>query len=1267
LLKFVTDAIPHSRLDRPKRSCWRWILPYAAAELLPAARAAYLARACAGDDLLRNRIETLLQAGAEADPFFAQEPLQLALGTDAALRGGPAVAEGPGQRIGHYKLLERIGEGGCGVVYVAEQAEPVRRRVAIKIVKLGMDTRSVVARFEAERQALAVMDHPNIAKVFDAGATETGRPYFVMELVRGIRITDFCDQSNLRPEARLRLFLQVCYAIQHAHQKGIIHRDVKPSNVLVTDNDGVPVPKVIDFGIAKATTQQWLTDKTLYTAFDQFLGTPTYASPEQAAMTSLDIDTRSDIYGLGVLLYELLTGRTPFDLKTLASATLEEMQRIIREKEPPRPSTRLHALSAEELTLTAERRGTEPPKLIHMVRGDLDWIVMKCLEKDRTRRYESAAGLARDIERHLAHEPVVARPPSTAYRAEKFARRNRGLVLAAAAVAAALLLGMVTSVWQAIRATANERQAIAAQAELNNAAGAQLLKEGQPFAALPWLVEALRLEQGQPGEHLQRLRLGMVLQQCPELVQLWFHSNAVSCAAFSPNGQHIATGTGPANMGEVQVWDVQTGLPMGKPVILGGGISQLRFSPDGRWIAAASSDGSARVWAADLDTSDFPLLSHSDAVLGLAFSRDGNLLATASRDKTARVWNVRTGEPLTGPLPHPFSVGNAEFSPDGQRLVTVSVDGLLRVWDIQLGTTLFVSDLHRSHYLTGIQWSPDGSNWVTGSFEMAAKLWDAHRGEVIASLGHEAGVNTAGFSPDGQRVVTASTDKTARVWNGKSGTPVAPPIEHDGEVCYAEFSPDGLAIVTASSDQTARVWDAATGQPLTPSLAHHGQVNQALFSPDGRHVLTASSDGTARLWDLAVGGPSLVLEHPLPVTRLAFSPDESRLLAASLDGTVQLWDLRTGDRVGLPVRHVRAVSEAAFSRDGGRFLTASYDRTAQVWETATGKPIGSVLRHLDAVVHAAFSPDGRCLATAAKTGASVQEVWHSLQDRPRTAPRSATAQTWHRRALAQALQQQQAFAARFHLESLQQLHPGDESLSRMNPMLNPPEPEPTVHGDWFVEARSRIPPQEPGTSASQIDLSEVYTGPLTDAPHTEWPTEVYNLSSLRRGTQALDGVLFDVRGWVRLLGSYREPGRFAAPEHILGIKIARPCQRLHFLHGTGWLVDDGAEIGRYVIYYADGGRVERPIRYGFDVRNFVYLADSELANEHPDAHRAWTGSNALSQSSGGRFRLYRSVWENPRPDVPIATIDFVSMRTACHPFLIAITADPADREKDEAH
>ncbi|HEY3913400.1 MAG TPA: serine/threonine-protein kinase [Verrucomicrobiae bacterium] len=393
-----------------------------AIELLAGNRAAYLANACGNDAELRGKVEVLLQTYDHVGDFMEDSPHKVSIEARAESSAG----EKPGDRIGRYKLLQQIGEGGWGVVFMAEQEEPVRRKVALKVVKPGMDTKTVIARFEAERQALALMDHPNIAHVFDAGATENSRPYFVMELVRGIKITDYCNQNHLPTAQRLELFIQVCDAVQHAHQKGIIHRDIKPSNILVTTStEGKPLPKAIDFGIAKAITGLRLTDKTLFTAFEMLIGTPAYMSPEQAALTSLDVDTRTDIYSLGVLLYELLTGTIPFDTRELLKAGLDEVRRVIREEEPVRPSTRLSTIVGADQAIVSKHHGTEAPRLIREMRGDLDWIVMKALEKERARRYETANGFAMDVRRYLSGEAILARPPSAAYKLRKLIARNK--------------------------------------------------------------------------------------------------------------------------------------------------------------------------------------------------------------------------------------------------------------------------------------------------------------------------------------------------------------------------------------------------------------------------------------------------------------------------------------------------------------------------------------------------------------------------------------------------------------------------------------------------------------------------------------------------------------------------------------------------------------------------------------------------------------------------------------------------------------------------
>ena len=528
---------PWIRTPKTKRRCLttRW-------RCHPTERAIFLAKACGTDVELLAELVGLLAAHEDPESLTSAP-----LPTRTAL----APEEKASDWIGRYRLLQKIGEGGCGVVWMAEQEEPVRRRLALKVIKLGMDTKAVIARFDAERQALAMMDHANIAKVYDAGSTDTGRPYFVMELVRGIPITKYCDEQQLTPAARLELFIKVCHAVQHAHQKGILHRDLKPSNILVTVNDGQATPKIIDFGIAKAT-QGKLTDATLFTAFEQFIGTPAYMSPEQAEMSSLDIDTRSDIYSLGVLLYELLTGRPPFDPKSFAHAGVDQIRQRIRESEPPKPSARWRTLAEAEQTTVARLRGTLPAQLSGLLRGDLDWIVMRCLEKDRTRRYDTANGLAMDIQRHLRNEPVVARPPSTAYLLQKLIRRHRVGFAAAAAVLAVVILGAITTAAQATRALRAERDQTALrdaarlakeqEATARHAAEAeQLRNEKQRWAREHLLPEINRLllDLDIAGAFAQALEAEKYVPDDPNLIALWPRLSIVTAIETTPAGAEV--------------------------------------------------------------------------------------------------------------------------------------------------------------------------------------------------------------------------------------------------------------------------------------------------------------------------------------------------------------------------------------------------------------------------------------------------------------------------------------------------------------------------------------------------------------------------------------------------------------------------------------------------------------------------------------------------------------------------------------------------------
>jgi serine/threonine protein kinase len=687
------------------------------------------------------------------------------------LMGSADPVEQPGDRIGRYKLLQKLGEGGCGVVYMAEQEEPVRRRVALKVIKLGMDTKSVIARFEAERQALAMMDHPNIAKVLDAGATDQGRPYFVMELVRGIKITDYCDQNHLPTAARLELFSKVCSAIQHAHQKGIIHRDIKPSNILVTLHDGVPVPKVIDFGIAKATTDQRLTDKTLFTAFEQFIGTPAYMSPEQAEMSGLDIDTRTDIYALGVLLYELLTGKTPFDPKELLAVGLDEMRRTIREVEPVKPSTRL----TQQLAATGVSRLQNPSadpssnpnlqhlkELIHLLRGDLDWIVMRCLEKDRTRRYETANGIAADIQRHLRNEPVVARPPSAVYKLQKAIRRNKAAFAAGAAVTMALVIGLGFSTWQSIEksqalrrtqeaeqeqsrlrrqaqvseqtATAEASRAAASADEsrhrlrrLQVANGARLLEEGNLMHALPWFVEAFKTDQGHPeNEAHHRLRIASTFERCPRPRQMWFLNAEVPSVSFSADGRRVLAA---AQDGTAAIWDADTGQQLGlarSAPLTSGAVVRTGFAANG---ARAFVEGRDTVVVFDVLTMSAPsrIIQVGEGIGWTELSLDGRFLVTSGAKHHLVIWDAGTGERLRELAdepsePHRFAFITSDnarslFGPEpavpGHAFITASSDGLIRARDAETG---------KLFHERALQEFPDSSFMARGRFSQDGRL-----------------------------------------------------------------------------------------------------------------------------------------------------------------------------------------------------------------------------------------------------------------------------------------------------------------------------------------------------------------------------------------------------------------------------------------------------------------------------------------------------------------------------------------------------------------
>jgi WD40 repeat protein/serine/threonine protein kinase len=959
----------------------------------PEKRAAYLDQACGADPELRQRVEKLLDAHERAGSFLKQPAAAV---TDAYR----PISEGPGTVIGPYKLLQQIGEGGFGVVYMAEQQEPVRRKVALKIIKPGMDSREVIARFESERQALALMDHPNVARVLDAGATASGRPYFVMELVRGVPITDFCDKNHLPAAERLALFNDVCRAVQHAHQKGIIHRDLKPSNILVTLHDGRPVPKVIDFGVAKATSQQ-LTQKTLFTAYGQMVGTPAYMSPEQAEMSGLDIDTRSDIYSLGVLLYELLTGTTPLESKRLRQAGYAEMQRMIREEEPPRPSTRLTSLGGEA-TVLAGNRGTDVKRLAQLLRGDLDWIVMKALEKDRNRRYETPGAFAADVERFLHNEAILARPPSALYRLRKFAHRNRAAVLTAALVALLLLLGIagttVGLVW-AVNAEAVARRSQAdAEIDATQArdarqlaedrltdvgrerdganklradavTNAQLLKDALALSDSRLLAAQSLVQPTNPG--LALLLALAATDKAPARSAL--HNNALVNALrdcreertfFAPP---FATPEG--RTGRTEFLTLQV-TPDGTRAVTFG---QRLNDPGADYHFAEDKTDSAYVY--DLTTGQVAttlrLPGASFAVM--AISPDSRLLAAvpnttlvvrykdgqtvAYTQRAVRLWDLHTGQEVRVLAGHTDNVVSLCFDAKGERLLTASWDGTARIWDLATGKTLHVLAGTKVAVLQA-EFSPDGRRALT------VRTHETRHGPDLArSGGHTSGLGRA-----------FAVEKTV----------VDPPLRTTGAIDWVD-SISGMGSEGTGGNFAPQLWDAATGKhlaDLTTDKADQGwNFPAARFSPDGARVVTTKYVAVS-LWNAEDGKLVLDVRNPTSSDYLV-SDGARRLKVVPPEWTgaplqVLQSDANQGEWRRSPVAARQEWYQPSRTEANRRYLDSGLDgpplaaesngEFVSVRNVVDGSVVATLRGHDDMVSAAAFLPGGRRILTASLDG-----------------------------------------------------------------------------------------------------------------------------------------------------------------------------------------------------------------------------------------------------------------------------------------------------------
>jgi serine/threonine protein kinase/WD40 repeat protein/Tfp pilus assembly protein PilF len=979
------------------------------------ARMAYLDRACGDDPGMRRLVEKLLRAQPKAAHFLEQPLAEPQATVDVP------VPEGPGAVLGPYKLREPIGEGGMGTVWLAQQSEPVKRLVAVKLIKPGLGSKEVLARFEAERQALALMDHPNIARVLDAGtvgeseprafasgeapplphARGSGQPYFVMELVKGVPITKYCDERRLTPRQRLELFVPVCQAIQHAHTKGIIHRDLKPSNVLVALYDGVPVPKVIDFGVAKAIGQQ-LTEQTLHTGFGAVVGTLEYMSPEQAGFNQLDVDTRSDIYSLGVLLYELLTGTTPLEPRRVQEAGLLEALRVIREEEAPTLNNRLGP--TEELASIAARRGLEAKKLSRLLRGELDWIVMKCLEKDRNRRYETANGLARDIQRYLCYEPVQACPPSAQYRFRKFVQRNKAQLLIAAGALAALVVLVVgipvTAVLRQERDAALASQALAERAEARTREVLLQLRDaqqeievrshlgqarahrysgqvGQRFEALDELAAPARLR---PSLELRNEAIACLGLTDVRLAKSWDgYPPGSSRLAFDSTFERYARSD---SRGDISVRRVAGDSAL---VLLRGARGHafnLRFSPDGQFLVSVHYQTSSWVWQLGSGKAlwEIPVYGNYD------FSPDSRWVATHSGE-AIHIHDLASGKEekrfRSGTGHHRFA-----FAPDGRRLAVTRNSNPRAIEIYDLATGKIGQTVPHPEGPGAMSWHPSG--WLLAcTCGERLYVWDLRTGRQQAALqGHESKATAVQFSRRGDLLASSGWDNTLRLWDPMTGRLLL--TKECGAGVEPQFGPDDRLLGCTLNGPKVELWELASGQTACRLLygSSNGGVRAADFSPDGR-LLTAADKHGVRLWDAATGQDLAFL--PTGDSRAVFHPTDGSLLTAGSRG-LERWPVRPdpasaegGLRVGPPQLLEGSLVSAGLSMRPDRGTLAATDRSrarALVLDLG-GKADRVVLGNHPSIDRVAISPDGRWVATASDWGFTgpLAKVWDARSGR----------------------------------------------------------------------------------------------------------------------------------------------------------------------------------------------------------------------------------------------------------------------------------------------